>query len=124
MFYRLLLLTAAVLCLIYIVRKYQSKHNFMSTLAIALYRCEVDGVATESLDVQVRLFSKLKIGIEEFLRNELPQQYKNDRGQTVTWPFVQLLALEEYSPGAEGQEVIGFIAGCHEFPKWAGVSGQ
>src|SRR5690349_12933561 len=90
-------------------------------LAIVAYRCEVAGVPTESIDIQVRYFSSmLESEIEAFLQAEPVNSYSNDLGETVTWPLVRIMAIEPFeSPTQNGKEVVGFIAGCTEFSKWA-----
>jgi len=37
----------------------------------------------------------------------------------VSWPFVHILAIEDFENPKNGKEVAGFITGCMEFQKWA-----
>lgn len=93
-------------------------------LALAAYRCEVAGEPTESIDIQVRTFIDKSEGeIAAWLADEPPNTFENDQRQTVVWPFVTLLAVWPFDPEdvVDGNEVAGFIAGCYEFPKWAGL---
>ena len=88
--------------------------------AIAIYRCEVAGISTESLDVQVRQFSQMtESEIQSFLTNEPVQSYLNSENQIVTWHFVALVELAELENANQGQEVCGFIADSSQFTKWA-----
>ena len=90
-----------------------------SRIAIAAYRCEVAGVPDESLDIQVRYFDDPSVDIESFLRAEPPHSYSNDRGELVAWPFVHVLAIEDFDNPRNGKEIAGFIAECQDFQKWA-----
>ena len=91
-----------------------------SALAIAVYRCEVAGKPTDSLDIQVRHFDSFSpVAIEQRLRAEPLHSYANDAGETVTWPLVQILSIEPVDSPTDGAEIAGFIAGCNEFPKWS-----
>jgi hypothetical protein len=88
-------------------------------LALVAYRCEVDGMASDSLDIQVRYFTDANIDVETFLRSEPPHAYRNLRGESVVWPFVGVLAVDEIGVAEDGTEVVGFIASCDKFVKWA-----
>jgi hypothetical protein len=90
--------------------------------AIVIYRCEVDGKRTDSLDVQVRYFGRPSTDIEFFLRSETTHSYRNIRNEEVAWHFVRVASVEELRVPDEGQEVAGFIAGCKEFVEWARLS--
>ena len=89
-------------------------------LAIAVYRCEVAGSPTESIDVQVRYFPH---GDDEeilnFLATEELHSYENGDGELVSWPFVSLVAVSEIENPSLGQEVSGFITETNQFIKWA-----
>jgi hypothetical protein len=92
-------------------------------IAIVAYRCEVAGVASDSLDIQVRYFEDTSIDIPTFLREEPTQSYSNDLDELVTWPFVAVpfvavLAIEDFGSPKNGSEVAGFVVDCMEFPKW------
>jgi hypothetical protein len=89
------------------------------SLAIVAYRCEVAGEPTESIDIQVRYFaSGTASEIEERLRTEATHSYANDHGETVSWPFVRVLAVESLDKFVDGTELVGFVTGCNEFAKW------
>ena len=88
-------------------------------LAIAAYRCVVAGMAGDSLDIQVRYFTDPTTDVEAFLREAPPHTYVNSAGQTVVWPFVALLGVDEIDNPDNGAEVLGFIAGGHQLIKWA-----
>jgi hypothetical protein len=97
----------------------------MPYLAMAAYKCEVAGEATDSLDIQVRYFERGTVReIEEALRSEQPHSYENEGGQIVSWPLANILAIEQFDKPKSGAEVIGFITGANEFAKWAGGEGQ
>jgi hypothetical protein len=89
-------------------------------VAIAVYRCEVAGKPTDSLDIQVRHFDSFSpSAIEQRLREELLHSYTNDAGETVTWPLVHIVSIEPVDNPPDGAEIAGFITGCNEFPKWS-----
>lgn len=90
-----------------------------AALAIVAYRCEVGGKLMDDLDIQVRYFDDCRTDIEGFLRSEPTHSYKNSEGELVSWPFVRVLAIEEFPTPTNGEEVVGFITGCNEFPKMA-----
>ena len=88
-------------------------------LVIAAYRCEVGGVPTDSLDIQVRAFDQpAKSHVEDALRNEEAVNYLNDESDAVVWPLAEILAIEEYREPRDGEELIGFIAGTSEINDW------
>jgi hypothetical protein len=82
------------------------------------YRCEVAGVPTDSIDIQVRYFDDPTTDIASFLREEPVHSYLNDHDEVVTWPIVDILALQDMAQPQNGREVVGFITGCDEFAKW------
>ena len=88
-------------------------------LAIVAYRCEVAGVPTESLDIQVRYFEAESA--EEVVSRifaEPDAEYMNGDGELLTWPFVCVVAVEPFSEPADGEEVVGFIARTNEIVGW------
>ena len=88
-------------------------------LAIAAYRCEVGGVPTDSLDIQVRTFDQpTKNHVEDALRNEAAVKYLNDESETVVWPLAEILTIDEYREPRDGEELIGFITGTSEIKDW------
>jgi len=88
-------------------------------IAIAVYRCEVAGIPTDSLDVQVRYFDDAEIDVAAFLSAEPTHSYLNDKGELVTWPLVEITAIETFAEPKNGREVAGFIAGADQFARWA-----
>jgi hypothetical protein len=89
-------------------------------VAIAVYRCEVAGTPTDSIDVQVRYFDDPTVNIETYLRSEPTHSYLNDQDELVTWPFVAVTAIEDLGTPKNGREIAGFITGYDQFAKWAG----
>ena len=88
-------------------------------LAIAAYRCEVGGVPTDSLDIQVRIFDQpTEKHVENALRSEEATNYSNEKNEIVVWPLAEILAIEEYKEPSDGEELIGFIAGTSEINDW------
>ena len=67
---------------------------------------------SDSIDCQVRFFatddeSEATIRLKE----ETPNSYMNSDGQTVTWIFSDIVALEHDPEVIDGAEIIGFITG-------------
>lgn len=90
------------------------------SLVIAIYRCEVAGTPTESLDIRVRQFSQISEDeILSFLTNEPIHSYLNSTSEIVSWHFVALVELSELDNASQGQEVCAFIADASQFTKWA-----
>ena len=97
----------------------REEHTFMTArIAIVAYRCEVAGVASDSIDIQVRYFEDTSIDIAAFLRAEPIHSYSNNLDELVTWPFVAVLAVENFGSPKNGGEIAGFITGGMEFPRW------
>ena len=92
-------------------------------LAIAAYQCQIDGVATGSVDFQVRYFDlPSPEDVEVALRSEPLHHYQNDLGQTVSWPLQQIPNIQGLSQIKQGTEIIGFIADQDDFQYWSGGS--
>ncbi len=90
--------------------------------AIVAYRCEIDGIRTESIDIQVISFSQTdKATILHSLSSAAPHAYLNDKGETVTWYFAELLDLSYPDKLTDGQEIAGFIIECADFHKLSGA---
>ena len=89
-------------------------------LALVAYRCEVNGIPTDSLDIQVRYFSDLSVDIEPFLRQEPTHSYRNAKNEVVSWHLVDVLAIEELTQPESGGEVLGFITSSAAFATWTG----
>ena len=87
-------------------------------LALVAYRCESNGVPTDTLDLQVRYFDDETVDIEPFLRGEPIHSYRNASNEVVSWHMVDVLAIEELSEPRNGGEVLGFIAQSSEVTKW------
>jgi Domain of unknown function (DUF6968) len=97
----------------------------MPYLAMAAYKCDVAGEATDSLDIQVRYFERGTMReVEEALRSEQPHSYENEGGQIVSWSLANIFAIEHFDKPKSGAEVIGFITGADEFANWAAGEGQ
>jgi hypothetical protein len=91
-------------------------------LAIVAYRCEVAGKPADSIDIQVRyLEAESEDHVGELMKAQPVCSYENEYGEIVTWPLVDVLAAEPFSHDPDGSEVVGVIAGCHEFAKWAKI---
>ena len=85
-------------------------------LAIVVYGCEIDGVSTDSVDIQVRYFDTSDISaVENRILAEPPHTYANHEGETVSWPFLRIAALEPLDSLVDGAEIIGFIGGIDGF---------
>ncbi|WP_162314928.1 hypothetical protein [Pseudoxanthomonas yeongjuensis] len=90
-------------------------------LAIATYQCQIDGVPTGSIDVQVRYFRlPSPEDVQAALQGEPPHVYKNHLDQTVSWHLQQTVNIQGVSSVRSGDEVIGFIADIEDFSAWAG----
>jgi hypothetical protein len=90
-------------------------------LAIAAYQCRINGVAVGSVDFRVRYFNLSDFSdVEATLRNELPQEYQNHLGETVSWPLVQIFDIQGLLPTRSGDEIIGFIAQPEELAALGG----
>jgi hypothetical protein len=84
-------------------------------LAIVAYQCQVAGVATDSIDFQVRYFELATAQeVKAALRAEPPHDYANDEGEAVRWHMVEIFAIQEVSAMASGDELVGFISGAKE----------
>lgn len=85
-------------------------------LAIAIYRCLIEGESTRSLDLQVRHFRAPSAdAVRRLLGEAGPEAHKNDAGETVLWELRAIMAVEEFVEGESGDEVVGFIAEMDEF---------
>ncbi|MGL4461438.1 MAG: hypothetical protein ACRC1K_04740 [Planctomycetia bacterium] len=86
-------------------------------LAIVGYRCWVAGVATGSLDVQVRWFDAVDETAVRRLIEAEPDSYhaySNVFGEVAAWERIAVFAVEPFEPKESGAEVVGFIAGAKE----------
>lgn len=84
-------------------------------LAIAAYRCRIDGVANGSVDFQVRYFDlPVASDVEEALRGEIPHEYENHLGETVSWSLVRIFEIRCMLAMASGDEIVGFTATADE----------
>lgn len=94
-------------------------------LAIVAYRCEVAGVPTDSIDIQVRYFeAESEDEIELQIESKPACSYENVDGELVSWPLVGVISAQPFAHEPDGGEVVGFITGCHEFARWAQVEGR
>jgi len=92
-------------------------------LAIATYQCQINGVPTGSIDVQVRYFQlPSPEDVEQALRVEPPHSYKNHLDQTVSWHLQQIVNIQGVTSLRSGDEIIGFIADIDDLSAWAGRS--
>ena len=84
-------------------------------LAIAVYRCEVGGRSSSSLDVQVRYYrARTRAEVIRRLKAEARTRYRNERGQAVTWRLSQIMCVGELQDLHNGSELIGFITTIDE----------
>jgi hypothetical protein len=89
-------------------------------IAIAIYRCEIDGVPVGSLDTRVLGFDLESMEqVRDAIINEPLNSYSNDSGETVSWPLVKIPDILEFQHLWDGSELIGFIADVPEFQEWA-----
>ncbi|WP_149195406.1 hypothetical protein [Luteimonas suaedae] len=90
-------------------------------VAIAAYRCRIDGVPTDAVDFQVRYFDlPAPSDVEAVLRNEPPCEYENHRDETVSWPLARILVIQDLMIAASGDEIAGFRAGVETLSALAG----
>jgi hypothetical protein len=89
-------------------------------LALVAYRCEVNGVPSDALDLQVRYFDDPAVDIEPYLRQEPVHSYRNAQNEVITWLMVDVLAMEELTQPSNGGEVLGFITSSAAFATWTG----
>ena len=88
--------------------------------AIAVHRCEVGGVPTDSLDFRVRALDARSEGeVEERLATEPAQAYRNDDGGEVRWPLVGVMAVNGWDTIQDGDEIVGFIAQAPDVAGWS-----
>jgi len=89
-------------------------------LAIAVYRCEIAGEPSRSLDFQVRAFDASTVEqVESALRSEQPHQYFNSDKDAVVWSLSEIIQIEELAAFEGGDELIGFIAETSTIDSWA-----
>ncbi len=89
-------------------------------LAFAVYRCEVAGECTGSLDFSVRWFRAAPAdGVKALLKSRAAHQYENDKGELVRWPLSQLITVQEFQKPESGDEVIGFVSSPSEISTMA-----
>jgi hypothetical protein len=90
-------------------------------LAIAAYQCQINGVPTGSIDFQIRYFNVPEADdVARMLKSEPVHEYKNDVGQTVSWPLQAIPNIQGILPIGQGNEIIGFIADLDDLKNWAG----
>jgi hypothetical protein len=88
-------------------------------LAIVAYRCEVAGVPTDSLDIQVRYFEADSAEeVKSRLYDQPDHVYAKPYGDLVTWLLACVVAVEPFSETSDGEEVVGFIARTDELVCW------
>jgi hypothetical protein len=75
-------------------------------LALVAYRCEVNGVPSDALDLQARYFDDPAVDIEPFLRREPILSYPTVQNEVVAWLLVDVLAIEELTQPKSGGEVL------------------
>jgi hypothetical protein len=84
-------------------------------LAIVAYQGRVAGVPDGSIDVQVRYFkANSSADVKVQLRREPVHAYVNDQQQDVSWPLVEIFAIQPMTEFESGDELVGFIAGAAE----------
>lgn len=87
-----------------------------SIVAIVVYGCEIAGQRTESIDFQVRYFDSADLAAaEDRIRGEPTHEYLNERGETVSWPFLRIAAMDLLDELKDGAEIVGFITARGEF---------
>src|SRR5262245_50076586 len=90
-------------------------------VAIAAYRCEIDGVPVASVEFKVVFLDAATADdAEALLRAEPVHSYLNGDGQLVSWPLVGIPNIQGHLPMTPGREIIGFIADSDDFAHWAG----
>lgn len=84
-------------------------------LAIAAYRCRIDGTLNGSVDFQVRYFDlPAASDVEEALRNEPPHEYESPLGERVSWSLARIFEIRCMLAMASGDEIVGFTATAEE----------
>ncbi|HEU5118793.1 MAG TPA: hypothetical protein VFT74_19530 [Isosphaeraceae bacterium] len=84
-------------------------------LVIVAYRALVGGLATRTVDIQVRWFAgDDPEQARQQLESEPALSYRNPDGQVVYWEFSGVLVVEPFDPQESGEEVVGFIASAEE----------
>lgn len=87
-------------------------------LAIVAYRSLVAGLASSTVDLQVRWFAvEDEDEVRRIIEAEPASGYLNPNGETVLREFSGILAIEKFDPGKaldHGEEMIGFIASTEE----------
>ncbi len=81
-------------------------------ILIARYDCFVANELTSSVDYKVRYFDIPEDSdVEEMLKKEETESYKNGDGETVEWRFTEVMAIDWNPEYKNGEEIIGFITG-------------
>lgn len=81
-------------------------------ILIARYDCFVANEPSDSVDYKVRYFDIPEdANIEEILKNEETESYKNRDEETVEWRFTEIMAIDWNPEFKNGEEIIGFITG-------------
>jgi len=84
----------------------------MGTFLITKYHCEIDDETADGVDYQGRYFDTVSPAeIFNRLQGEQPNEYENNRSETVRWIFEETKAIEINPALRDGEEIIGFITG-------------
>ena len=95
------------------------------SLAIVAFRGLISGEASGSIDIQTRWFDSIDFEhVRRLIRAAPIHCYKNDDDETVSWELVEIFAIEEFTPGESGAEVVGFIVSTDELAELARPSSQ
>ena len=80
-------------------------------IALVVYGCIVGGKASDSVDIQVRIFDSTSIeDVDAALKAEQPNEYRNEFDQLVSWPLTTILDIQRLEKNVEsGEEVAGAI---------------
>lgn len=80
-------------------------------IALVVYGCTVGGKASDSVDIQARIFESKSIeDVDAALKAEKPNEYKNEFGELVSWPLATILDIQPLEKKiASGNEIAGAI---------------
>lgn len=87
--------------------------------ALCAYNCLISNQSSESIDIQCRYFeASTEDEVLELVRSEAPNQYFNEAGELVTWPLIEVMAVEELGQLKHGIEIVGAIRGASTISSW------
>ena len=89
-------------------------------IAIAVYRCEVSGKPTPSLDFAARRIEGETVGaVEAALYAEPNVVYENEQNEKVEWILSSVPSIKEEGLNPDDDELASFIAQTPEIELWS-----